>query len=428
MLAFWRDPPAFLLSLAQTYGPVARFRWGRVDEYLLNDPDLTRRVLVSDQRSFMKGQALQEAKRILGEGLLTSEGELHARQRRLIQPLFHARRVEGYGETMVACAERAGARWRDGEVVDAHAEMARLTLAIVGLTLFGADVEGEAEEIGAALTDALESIKSLMVPWSRLLDALPFPVMRRLGRSRTRLDRTIFRLVDERRRNGRERDDLLSLLVDARDEEGRPMPDEQLRDEAMTLFLAGHETTAAALSWTWLLLSEHPDVEARLHAELDAVLGERPPTVADLRDMPYTEMVVSEAIRLYPPAWLIGRRALADFPVDGHVLPRGSIVILSPYVSHRDPRWFPDPARFDPERWTEEARRSRPRWAYFPFGAGARTCVGEAFAWTEAKLLLATLGRRWRLRSVPGHRVELHPRVTLRPKGGLPLRLEARPR
>jgi cytochrome P450 len=426
MLSFWRDPPAFLVSLAREHGDVARFRWGRSDEYLLNNPEYVHRVLVTEQRSFMKGQALQEAKRILGEGLLTSEGELHLRQRRLVQPLFHRQRIEGYADTMVSCAERVSERWRDGERIDAQREMARLTLAIVGRTLFAADVEEEASEIGVALTNALDSIKTLMLPWSGVIEVLPIPAMRRLQRARQRLDETIYRLIGERKANGSAGDDLLALLVSAGRDTGEPMSDEQIRDEAMTLFLAGHETTAATLTWTWFLLAQHPDVEARLHEEFEAVLGDRPPRVKDLESLRYTEMVLSEAIRLYPPAWLIGRRALVDFEAGPYVIPARSIVILSPYVSHRDARWFPEPGRFDPDRWTEDARTTRPRWAYFPFGGGTRTCIGEGFAWTEAKLVLATLARQWRLRGVPGHQVELHPRVTLRPKGGMPMTLERR--
>jgi cytochrome P450 len=426
MLSFWRDPPDFLVSLAREHGDVARFRWGRSDEYLLNNPEFAQRVLVTEQRSFMKGQALQEAKRILGEGLLTSEGELHLRQRRLMQPLFHRRRIAAYGDTMVGCAERVSERWRERERIDAHREMTRLTLGIVGRTLFAADVEGEASEIGVALTHALDSIKTLMLPWSAFIEVLPIPAMRRLQHARARLDETIYRLIRERKANGSEGEDLLSLLVSAGQDTGEPMSEEQIRDEAMTLFLAGHETTAAVLTWTWFLLAQHPEVEARLHEELDAVLGDRSPRVEDIEGLRYTEMVVSEAIRLYPPAWLIGRRALVDFEAGPYVIPARSIVILSPYVSHRDPRWFPEPERFDPERWTEQARATRPRWAYFPFGGGARTCIGESFAWTEAKLVLATLARRWRLRGVPGHEVELHPRVTLRPKGGMPMTLERR--
>jgi cytochrome P450 len=426
MLAFWRDPPGFLLALAKEHGDIVGFRWGRSTEYLLNNPEYTYRVLVAEQGSFMKGQALQEAKRILGEGLLTSEGELHDRQRRLIQPLFQPRRVERYGETMVRCAEELSNRWRHGATIDAQQEMARLTLAIVGRTLFAADVEGEAREIGIALTDALDSIKTLTLPWSRVIEVLPIPVMRRLRHARERLDRTIYTLIRERRTDGHQGDDLLSLLVRASQDDGGAMGDEQIRDEAMTLFLAGHETTATALTWTWFLVAQHPNVEARLHEEVDAILGDRPPTASDTTLLAYTDCVLREAIRLYPPAWLIGRRALVDFEVESYVVPRGAIVILSPYVSHRDPRWFAEPERFDPERWTEEQLSGRPRWAYFPFGGGARTCVGEAFAWTEAKLVIATLARRWRLRQSPGCQVELHPRVTLRPKGGMPMTLERR--
>jgi cytochrome P450 len=426
MLAFWRDPPGFLLALAEEHGDIVGFRWGRSTEYLLNNPEYTHRVLVAEQGSFMKGQALQEAKRILGEGLLTSEGGLHDRQRRLIQPLFQPRHVERYGETMVRCSEELSNRWRHGTTIDAQQEMARLTLAIVGRTLFAADVEGEAQEIGIALTDALDSIKTLTLPWSRVIEVLPIPAMRRLRHARERLDRTIYTLIRERRTGGHEGDDLLSLLVRASQEGGDAMGDEQIRDEAMTLFLAGHETTATALTWTWFLVAQHPEVEARLHEEVDAILGDRPPTASDLGSLSYTDSVLREAIRLYPPAWLIGRRALVDFDVDSYVVPCGAIVILSPYVSHRDSRWFAEPEHFDPGRWTEEQLSGRPRWAYFPFGGGARTCVGEAFAWTEAKLVIATLARRWRLRQSPGYQVELHPRVTLRAKGGMPMTLERR--
>jgi cytochrome P450 len=424
ILTFWRDPPAFLQTVAARHGDVAHIRWGFLHEYLLNHPELTRRVLVAEQSSFMKGQALQEAKRVLGDGLLTSEGAHHRRQRRLLQPLFHGSRVEGYAATMAGCAERLSRRWREGDVVDVHEEMARLTLTIVGRTLFSADVEAEAPEIGEALTDAIDSIRTLMVPGANVVEALPIPPMRRLRRAQERLDRTIYRLIRDRDRTDERPDDVLSALLDARDEAG--LTERQIRDEAMTLFIAGHETTAAALTWTWLLLARHPDVEERLHAEIDETVGGRTPGYEDLSRLPYTRMVLSEALRLYPPAWLIGRRALADFEADGYVVPAGAIVILSPYVSQRDSRWFPEPNRFDPDRWPEERRGGHPRWAYFPFGGGPRTCLGEGFAWTELQLVLATLARRWRPRQLPGRRVELHPRVTLRPKGGLPMRLERR--
>ena len=421
LLAFWRDPTASLTRLAERYGDVTRFRFGLDDEYLLVHPDHVQQVLVGEHRSFTKGRALAEARRILGEGLLTSEGEVHRRQRRLLQPLFVHDRVAAYGEAMVEAAERAATRWDNGALVDVHAEMARLTLGIVGRTLFDADVESEASEIGRALTDSMEMLNRFMLPFSGVLERLPTATARRLRRARARLDATIYGLIAERRGSDRDRGDLLSLLLRAREETGSPMTDAQVRDEAMTIFLAGHETTAVALTWTWYLLALNPAAEARLHEELRGALDGRRPTVADLPRLPYTERVLAEAMRLYPPAWVIGRRARVDVQVDGYRIPSGSIVVLSPFVTHRDPRWYPEPSRFDPERFTPAAQAERPRYAYFPFGGGPRVCIGEGFARTEARLVLATLAQRVRFRLASDEPVELQPRVTLRPRGGLPM-------
>jgi cytochrome P450 len=304
----------------------------------------------------------------------------------------------------------------------------RLTLAIVGKTLFDTDVESEADEIGAALTAVMELFDFLLLPFSELLEKLPLPHVRRFQKARARLDETIYRIIEERRRSNEDRGDLLSMLLSARDEEGDggQMNDEQVRDEVMTLFLAGHETTANLMTWTWYLLSQHADVEARLHEELDAVLEGRQPTVEDVPRLRYTEMVVAESMRLYPPAWAIGRLALKDHEVGGYTIPAKALVLLSPYVTHRDERYFPDPTRFDPERWTPEARESRPQFAYFPFGGGTRRCIGEGFAWMEGILLLASLARNWRMRLVPGHRVETLPVITLRPKHGMRMTVEKR--
>jgi len=421
LLAFWRDPTASLTRLAERYGDVTRFRFGLDDEYLLVHPDHVQQVLVGEHRSFTKGRALAEARRILGEGLLTSEGEVHRRQRRLLQPLFVHDRVAAYGEAMVEAAERAATRWDNGALVDVHAEMARLTLGIVGRTLFDADVESEASEIGRALTDSMEMLNRFMLPFSGVLERLPTATARRLRRARARLDATIYGLIAERRGSDRDRGDLLSFLLRAREETGSPMTDAQVRDEAMTIFLAGHETTAVALTWTWYLLALNPAAEARLHEELRGALDGRRPTVADLPRLPYTERVLAEAMRLYPPAWVIGRRARVDVQVDGYRIPSGSIVVLSPFVTHRDPRWYPEPSRFDPERFTPAAQAERPRYAYFPFGGGPRVCIGEGFARTEARLVLATLAQRVRFRLASDEPVELQPRVTLRPRGGLPM-------
>jgi len=386
-------------------------------------------VLVTRADAYHKGRALERARRLLGQGLLTSEGALHLRQRRLMQPAFHRERIAGYGETMVRYAGRAADRWKAGETIDVHKEMVALTLAIVGKTLFDADVEEEADEIGKALTEALELFQRLlMVPYGEFLEKLPIPSTLRFRSVRRRLDATIARLIAERRRNPRDRKDLLTLLLLAQDTEGDGggMTDTQLRDEAMTIFLAGHETTANAMAWTWHLLSQNPEAEGRLHGELDRVLEGRAPGVADLPRLRYTEMVLSESMRLFPPAWILGRRAIVDHELGGYRIPAGSIVLLSQWITHRDARYFPDPVRFDPERFTAEAQAARPRFSYFPFGGGPRVCIGEGFAWMEGVLVLATIARRWRFLPVDGIPVTPAAMITLRPKSGLPMRIEAR--
>ena len=421
-LAFRRDALGFLTEIAREYGDVVFFRMGPQRVYMLNHPDLIKDALVTHQDSFMKGRALQRSKRLLGEGLLTSEGEHHRRQRRLAQPAFHRQRIEAYGEVMLDYAARACSQWQDGATLDLSREMTRLTLAIVAKTLFDADVERDAEDVGAAFTEIMELFQMLMLPYSEYLEKLPLPATRKFERARARLDAVIYRIIEARRREGRDHGDLLSMLIAAQDTEGdgRGMSDEQLRDELMTLFLAGHETTANALTWTWYLLAQHTEVAERLHAELMEVLqGRARFTVADYPRLRYTEMVVAEAMRLYPPAWVVGRLALKDFQAGEYVVPAGALVLISQYVVQRDPRFFPDPARFDPKRWTPQAREARPTYSYFPFGAGARRCIGEAFAWMEAVLLVAAIAHKWRLRLAPDQTVEPQPRITLRPKHGI---------
>jgi cytochrome P450 len=429
LLAFRRDPLKFLTRLAREHGDIVPFRMGPQHALLLNYPDLIKDALVTRADCFHKGRALQRSKRLLGEGLLTSEGEHHRRQRRLAQPAFHRKRIESYGAVMVDYAARDSERWRDGETLDVSHEMMRLTLAIVGKTLFDADVESDTDEIGNALTELLELFQMLLLPYSEYLERLPLPANRRFTRSRAKLDAVIYRIIEERRASGADRGDLLSMLLLAQDEEGASggMTDEQLRDEALTIFLAGHETTANALAWTWYLLAQNPDAEAKLHAELDAVLaGGRLPTVEDLPQLPYTEMILAESMRLYPPAWVIGRLTVKDYAVGDYVAAQGTLVLISQYVMHRDPRFFPDPLRFDPERFTTEAKEARPQYAYFPFGGGARRCIGEGFAWMEGTLIIAAIARRWRMRLVPEHTVVTHPRMTLRAKHGIRMTLEDR--
>jgi cytochrome P450 len=415
-----------MLDSARQYGDIVVFPIGSERIFSLSHPDYVEQVLVTSYRQFVKSRGLKYAKRILGEGLLTSEREFHLRQRRLIQPAFHRRRIAQYARVMVDYAARARVRWQDGVTLDIHEEMMRLTLAIVGKTLFDADVRSEAGEIGEALTASLQMFKRLNQPFGEVLDRLPLPSNRRFRRAQERLDATIYRIIEERRASGRDHGDLLSMLLQAEDDDRTPMSPQQVRDEAMTLFLAGHETTANALTWAWYLLSQNPAVEAKLQAEVDAVLGHRLPTVEDLPQLSYTEKVLTESMRLYPPAWVIGRETVGDYMLDGVRLPAHSMILMSQYVVHRDPRYFSEPDQFEPERWTPEFKAALPRFAYFPFGGGPRVCIGEPFAWTEGILLLATLAQQWQMRLAPGQRIALLPQITLRPKYGMRMILERR--
>ena len=420
MVEFFRRRLPFMVESAAKYGDIVMFKVGNERIYLFNHPDLIRDVLVTNQKNFTKSRALVRAKRLLGEGLLTSEGEFHLRQRRLAQPAFHRDRIAAYGHSMVEFAERTATRWSNGSELDIHDEMMKLTLAIVARTLFSADVENEAAQIGEALTVTFQAFNVGILPFSEMLEKLPLPYLKRFEAARARLDSTIYRIIEERRSSGEDRGDLLSMLLLAQDTEGDGggMTDLQLRDEAMTIFLAGHETTANALAWTWFLLSQHPEVEARFHEEIDA-LGGRLPQPADLGTLPYTRMILAESMRLYPPAWAVGRRAINDFQANGFTIPARSMVLMCQYITHRDPRFFPEPERFDPERWRPEVAAARPKFSYFPFGGGTRICIGEQFAWMEGILVLATIGRKWKLRYDGDTPPQIDPQITLRPRGGI---------
>lgn len=428
LLAYRKGPLPFFQNLAAQYGDISYFRLGPQEAFFLNHPDYVREVLVSNHQNFIKGLALQRAKRLLGEGLLTSEGEFHRRQKRLAQPAFHRARVATYAVVMTDYASQTGERWRDGETVDMSEEMMRLTLGIVGKTLFDADVVSDAREVGEAMTVVMDLFNTISIPFFDLLQKLPLPQLRRFDKAKVKLDAIIFRLIEERRRNHEDRGDLLSMLLLAQDVEGDGgvMTDQQLRDELMTIFLAGHETTANALTWTWYLLSQNPAAETKLHHELDQVLGDRTPNFDDVAQLKYTEMVLTEAMRLFPPAWALGRMAQVDTEIGGYVVPKKSLVLMSQFVMHHDARFFPDPLKFDPERWTPEARETRPQFSYFPFGGGPRRCIGEGFAWMEGILVLATIARRWQTRLVPNHPVVLKPLMTLRPKHGMRMKLTRR--
>jgi cytochrome P450 len=419
LIVFRRDPLAFFEDAARQ-GDIVRYRMGPRTIFFVNHPEYVKDLLVTSNRKFVKSLVLQRSKRVLGEGLLTSEGEFHMRQRRLAQPAFHRQRIMSYGKTMVDYAARHRARWQDGATLDMHTEMMRLTLAIVGKTLFDADVESEAQEIGESLEVFMDMFGMVFVPFSEYFMRLPFAPFNRLTTARKRLDTIMFRLIRERRASGEDRGDLLSMLLRAQDVEGDggSMTDQQLRDECITLILAGHETTANALTWGWMLLAQNPEAEARLHAEVDG-LGGRVPTIDDLPQLKYTEMVLAESMRLYPPAWALGRMATEPHEIGGQRIPPGSMVLCSQWTMHRDQRYHSDPLKFDPERWTPKAKAARPKFSYFPFGAGPRQCIGESFAWMEGTLLLATLAQQWKFRMAPGFTPRPHPAITLRPGTGM---------
>jgi cytochrome P450 len=415
---FRRDRLAFLTRCARDYGDFVALRFGPRRLLLVSDPDAIEYVLVTGARNFSKHFALRFNPVVLGNGLLTSEGDSWLRQRRLMQPAFHRQRIVGYAATMVEYTQALLATWEEGQTRDVLADMMRLTLGIAAKTLFGADADEQASQVGAALAVAQNSFIARVNSLLPLPASVPTPGNLRLRRAVRKLDEVIYGFIRQRRAGGEERGDLLSLLLHARDEDdGTRMTDKQLRDEAMTLFLAGHETTALTLSWAWYLLARNPEADARMAEEVRAVLDGRPPTAGDQHRLDYTEKVVSETLRLYPPGFVLGREALHDCELGGYHVPAGTTVFMSQWVMHRDPRFFEEPESFRPERWTEELARRLPRFAYFPFGGGPRRCIGDTFAQMEATLVLATLAQRFRFALASEQPVMPVPTFTLRPGG-----------
>ena len=419
------NPLEYFTKVAREYGDVAGLRVLNFKTVFINHPSLIEEVLVTNARKYSKGRVLRANRHVFGEGLLTSEGDFWLRQRRLAQPAFHRARVASYAATMVDYTERMVQGWRGGEERDAHQEMMRLTLEIVAKTLFDADVEGDAQEVGKSLELLLEIganfRRTIFVPhW------LPTPTNLRVRREVKQIEKILYRIIAERRASGRDAGDLLSMLLSAQDEDGSRMTDRQLRDETITLFLAGHETTASTLSWTWWLLARHPAVEAKLHAELDAVLGDRAPTLDDLPKLRYTGHLITESLRLYPAAWGMARLVVEDHEIAGYAVTKGMGVAMAQWVVHRDPRWYDAPEEFRPERWEDDLLKRLPRFAYFPFGGGPRQCIGNAFALMEAALILATIARKFRFLLVANHPVVPLASITLRPRHGVRVTLESR--
>ncbi len=421
---FFRASNPILLFeyLQQEYGAVSHYKLGPNHIVFLNDPEMIREVLVTKAGSFIKERTQRRMKILLGEGLITSEGERHMRARRIAAPAFHRQRIAAYGDMMSARAATMRDEWRPGVEIDAVSEMMRLALQVVARTIFDTDVTADVQTINDEVNAIMNLYNFLIaLPKAEALLHLPIPGLMRFKRARKHLDAVVHRMIEQRRAQGLDHGDLLSMLLASRDEDDSALDDEQVRDEVTTIFLAGYETVANALAWTWLLLGQNPEAETALHRELDEVLAGRLPTLADVPRLRYTEMVLSESMRLYPPAWAMGRQATEDVQIGPYKLPKGTYFFFSQYIMQRTPEHFPDPLRFDPERFTPERKAARHKFTYFPFGGGARQCIGESFAWMEAILITATIAQKWRLRLVEGQQVGMVPKITLRPK--YPIRL-----
>jgi len=420
---FGRDILGFFTRCAREYGDIVKMKLFRHDAFLINHPDYIEQVLVTNSRSFQKHSFFwRHVRGIFGEGLLTSEGDFWLRQRRMSQPFFHKERIAGYGKLMVDFAERMLADWKDGETRDIHQEMMHVASRIVTKALFSTNIDRDMREVDKAFSIAIQEVAVRFRRPIRIPEFLPLPGNLRYKKAVKRLDALMYRIIRERR-SAADGTDLLSMMLQAKDEDGTRMSDTQLRDEAVTLFLAGHETTAIALTWTFYLLSQNPESLTKLVSELRTVLNGRSPQVSDIPKLRYTEMVILESMRLYPPAYAFGRETIRDCRIDGFALPKGTTVFMSQWVMHRDARYFDEPDQFRPDRWSDGLAKGLPRFAYFPFGGGPRLCIGNSFAMMEAILLLATIAQKFRLELVPNHPVEPFPAITLRPRFGMKMTL-----
>jgi len=426
--SFGRDPLGFLVAQHRAYGDTVAFTLGSRRMWLLADPEDIEDLLVKNWRSFHKDRVYEELKAMVGTGLVTSEDELWKRQRRMAAPSFQPRQIRAYAEAMVVQAEALAAGLTDGEVRDIHGDMMHVTMKIVLETLFGSDADLDYDLVTGSIetfmvegfSEEVHGVRALVPGW------VPTPGRARVRRAIQALDDALMPFIQQRRASGEARDDLLGRLLAAADEDGSQMSNRQLRDEVVTVFVAGHETTALALTYAWILLSEHPEARARLEAEVDDVVGDREVTLDDLANLPFGQAVLQESMRLYPPAWTVGREAVEDVQIGRWHIEKGDQVIASPYVNHRDPRWFEVPDTFRPERWLDGLEKRLPRFAYFPFGGGPRVCIGHHFAMMEARLLLATLARHASFAWTGEPALELIPSVTLRPKHPVRVRVTRR--
>jgi len=419
------DPLKTFTSWAREFGDIFYYRAGWIHVYFLNHPDLIESVLVNQADNFLKDRVIQNSRWFLGDGLLTSEGASWRRQRRFCQPAFHRQRLQSYAETITSTAHEFLSSWKDGETRDLHQEMMQLTLHIVAKVLFSVEVQSETAGVAQALNLLMKHTSGARMILPPAVRHLPLPFLIRVRRAVRRLDDVVYSIIRQRRTKGdvQQYGDLLSMLMGAVDEDGSRMSDRQLRDEIMTFLLAGHETTALSLSWTWYLLSQNRSMEAKLEQELGRVLGRRMPNFSDLPQLCYAEAVIKESMRLYPPAWSLARTATKDCEIASYRIPAGANVVMSQWIMHRNPRFYEDPERFNPDRWSSEATQRLPRFAYFPFGGGARLCIGASFAMMETVLLPAAIAQKFRFELVPGHPIIPVPSITLRPKYGMKMTL-----
>ena len=419
--AFVLEPLEYLKRCAQDYGDIMQIRLGTTAIYMLSSPEYIERVLVTQNSKYQKSRFTQRRKSLFGNGLIFSEGDFWLRQRRLMQPAFHQKRVASYGQAMIQLSQKMAEGWQDSETLNIHESMMQLSLEIVLKTLFDTESAGDAEKIGQVLDILIDQVSAAAVRPIQFPDWLPTPGNQRYNAALSQLDAIIQQIISDHRRRETDNGDLLSTLLHVQDEDGSRMTDKQLRDEVVNLYIAGHETVALTLAYTWRLLAENPAVEAKLHDELERVLAGRTPTMEDLANLPYTEQIITESMRLYPPVWGVFRDCKVADEIGGYPIAPGTVVLLSPWVVHHDAQYYTEPETFQPERWDKTSKQPIPRYAYFPFGGGQRLCVGNIFAMVEARLVFATLAQRWSFSLPAGSSLELIPSITIRPKNGITL-------
>jgi cytochrome P450 len=431
------SPILLFEHLLKTYGNIAHYKFMGTPIVFVNNPDYIREILVTQASAFVKERTVRRMKILLGEGLITSDDPIHMRQRRIVAPAFHRQRIAAYGDQIVACADTQQKQWQPNQQIDIAASSMQLSLEIVARTLFNTEVTADIRSINDEV-NTIMGLYNFIVAFPKLENFihLPIPGLIKFRRSKGRLDTIVDRLIREHREAGVDKGDLLSMLLASRDEQADAsgqhtgMSDDQVRDEVLTIFLAGYETVANGLTWTWYLLSQNPDVETRLHAELDRVLGtgdrQRLPTLSDYAALRYTEQVFAESMRLYPPAWAMGRMSTKPVTLGRYRIPPGAHFFFSQYIMGRDPQYFPNPLRFDPDRFSPENKAARPKFTYFPFGGGNRQCIGESFAWMEGVFSIATLAQRWRMTYLGNAPPEVQAKITLRPKDPLMMQLTPR--